>query len=71
MSRVQIRSDQFGLHGAMRRVSRGRCFDIDISICEDADLWARIAQITGFVFVDLLGVVSNLSSFVDAQSRRE
>jgi GT2 family glycosyltransferase len=27
-------------------------FDIDIPICEDADLWARIAQSTGYVFVD-------------------
>jgi glycosyltransferase involved in cell wall biosynthesis len=27
-------------------------FDIDIPICEDADLWARIAQSTGFVFID-------------------
>ena len=27
-------------------------FDADIPVCEDADLWARIAHATGFVFLD-------------------
>lgn len=27
-------------------------YDADIPVCEDADLWARIAQATGHVFID-------------------
>jgi glycosyltransferase involved in cell wall biosynthesis len=27
-------------------------FDTDISVCEDAELWARIAQATDYVFID-------------------
>ena len=27
-------------------------FDAEISVCEDAEFWARIAQATGYVFVD-------------------
>ena len=27
-------------------------FDVDIPVCEDADLWARIADSSGYVFVD-------------------
>lgn len=27
-------------------------FDADIPVCEDADLWSRIAQQTGYVFID-------------------
>lgn len=27
-------------------------FDTDILVCEDAELWARIAQATGYVYVD-------------------
>lgn len=27
-------------------------FDAEIPVCEDADLWSRIAQASGFVFVD-------------------
>jgi glycosyltransferase involved in cell wall biosynthesis len=27
-------------------------FDADISVCEDAELWARISHATGFIFID-------------------